>query len=97
MKKIYISGRITGIEDFAPELFEKAAQKLKEDGFEPVNPMALNHNHDKSWHSYMREDIKALCDCEFIYMLNNYTESKGAKIELEIAKHLGIAVIYEML
>jgi hypothetical protein len=95
MGKVYISGRITGIEEEAPQLFDKAEIKLLEDGYEVVNPMKLNHQHDKSWHSYMREDIKALCDCDTIYMLSNWKESKGAIIEMEIACHLGLKVIYE--
>ena len=69
--KIYISGKISGIENEAPELFAKAETELQAKGFETVNPITLNHQHDKSWHSYMREDVKALCECDTIYMLSN--------------------------
>ena len=93
--KIYISGKISGIENEAPELFAKAELELQAKGFETVNPMALNHNHDKSWHSYMKEDVKALCECDTIYMLNNWTDSKGAIIEHTIAMYLGLQVQYE--
>ena len=55
--KIYISGKISGIENEAPELFTKAEKELQAKGFETVNPMTLNHEHDKSWHSYMKEDV----------------------------------------
>jgi hypothetical protein len=96
MNRIYISGKISGIENEAPLLFEKAENELKAKGFETVNPMTLNHEHDKSWHSYMKEDVKALCDCDNIYMLKNWKDSKGAIIELEIAVYLGINVIYEV-
>jgi hypothetical protein len=95
MKKIYISGKITGIEDQAPELFKKTAHELLKQEFHPINPMTLNHNHDKSWHSYMREDIKALCDCDLIYMLSNWKDSKGAIIENQIANFLGLEVIFQ--
>lgn len=47
-KKIYISGKISGIENEAPDLFLKAEKELKEKGFETINPITLNHNHDKS-------------------------------------------------
>lgn len=93
--KIYISGKISGIESDAPVLFEQAEQILKTHGHSFVNPLKLNHQHDKSWHSYMREDIKALCDCDGIYMLKNWTDSKGAIIEHTIAAHLGLEVFYE--
>ena len=95
--KYYISGKISGIENAAPELFEKAEKQLQAKGFKTVNPMTLNHKHDKSWHSYMKEDVKALCECDVIYMLSNWTDSKGAIIEHTIAMYLGLKVQYEEL
>jgi hypothetical protein len=93
--RIYISGKISGIEDEAAEIFTKAEKELQAKGFETVNPMTLNHQHDKSWHSYMKEDVKALCDCDEIFMLSNWIDSKGAIIEHKIAMYLGIKVSYE--
>ena len=94
--KYYISGKITGIEKDAEKMFENAEKALLSKGYEVVNPFKLDHNHDKSWHSYMRVDIKALCDCDSIYMLSNWTESKGAIIEHTIAMYLGLRVVYQM-
>ena len=93
--KIYISGKISGIEKDAESLFFDAEIALRSEGYKPVNPMTLNHEHDKSWHGYMKEDVKALCDCEAIYMLSNWTDSKGAIIEHTIAMYLGLKVIYQ--
>ena len=93
--KIYLSGKISGIENQAPELFEKAEKELQAKGFEVINPMKLNHQHDKSWHSYMKEDVKAMCDCDSIYMLSNWTDSKGAVIEHLIANYLGLTIQYQ--
>ena len=97
MGKIYISGKIFGIENEAYKLFEIAEKELRLKGFNVINPMKLKHNHDKSWKSYMKEDIKALCECEKIYMLLNWMESKGASIEHNIAFILGIEILYEKL
>jgi hypothetical protein len=93
--KIYISGKVSGIESEALQLFAKADRELKVKGYETINPMALPHGHDKSWHSYMKEDIKALCDCDAIYMLSNWADSKGAIIEHTTAMLLGLTVYYE--
>ena len=93
--KIYISGRITGIEEEALELFAKAEKELQAQGFDTVNPMTLPHNHDKTWASYMREDVKALCDCDIICMLSNWRLSKGAIIEHSIAKSLELIIKYQ--
>ena len=95
MKKIYISGKVSGIENEAHELFAKAELWLKSFGYSVVNPMTLTHQHDKSWHSYMKEDVKALCECDEIFMLTNWNDSKGAIIEHTIAMYLGIKVSYQ--
>ena len=46
--KIYLSGKITGKEKEAHELFEKVEDELLKEDFEVINPIKLNHNHDKS-------------------------------------------------
>lgn len=91
---VYISGKVSGIEEKARVLFARAEKELKLKGYNPINPMNLPHCHDKSWHNYMREDIKALCECDAIYMLSNWTDSKGAIIEHRIALYLGLQVYY---
>ena len=93
--KIYISGKITGIEEEAIKRFEFAENKLKIAGFEVVNPMKLEHNHDKSWEAYMRVCIIALMSCNAIFMLSNFYKSKGAMIELALAKEIGMKVFWE--
>ena len=78
-KRIYISGKISGLDlRVAQELFEQAALLLKEHGYIPVNPMELCPvNEAFTWKDYMKFDIKILCDCDGIYMLENWKESKG--------------------
>lgn len=96
MKKMYLSGKITGLtyeqafnEFLAAEI---TASKIAE---QTINPMKLTHNHDKSWENYMLEDIKSLFDCDSIFMLNNWTESKGARIEHFIATEMEIKIFYQ--
>lgn len=94
-KKIYISGKITGIENQAPALFEAAENYLTSLGYQVINPMKLPHNHGKTWAEYMREDIKALCDCDAIYFLKNWIDSNGACIEFWLADDLHIEKFYQ--
>lgn len=94
MTKVYISGKISGIEDEAKILFDNAENHLIGLGYEVVNPMTIEHNHDLSWNSYMKTDIKALMDCTHIYLLPNYIDSKGAIIEKQLAENVGINVIF---
>lgn len=93
---IYISGKISGLlENEVKEKFEKAFQTLKGAGYTVVSPYALPHIHNKTWESYMKEDIAALLKCDCIYMLNDWKDSKGAVVEYELAKLLKIEVLYE--
>jgi len=96
MKKVYISGKITGLPiEVAFSNFNNAEIKLKENGYETVNPMTINHDHNKSWENYMRVDLKALLDCDCIYMLQDWHKSKGANIEYNLAKDLGLTIFFE--
>lgn len=92
-KKIYISGKISGLclED-ASVKFKEAEDYFKNLDYDVVNPMRLPHQHDWSWESFMREDIKAMMDCDGIALLENYKDSKGALIEKQIAIDLSFIV-----
>lgn len=96
MKTIYISGKISGVDPkLSEQNFSQAEEKLKKLGFKVVNPMTLKHNHDKSWESFMREDIKALMKCDAIYMLSNWTKSRGAWVEHDLAIDLSFDIYKE--
>jgi len=93
--KIYISGKISGMEhSVACSIFNDAELSLIDKGFETVNPTKLKHDHDLSWENYMRTDLKEMMDCTHIFMLHNWEESKGAILEHNLAKELGFTIIY---
>jgi hypothetical protein len=94
--KIYISGKITGLDiKDAEAKFEAAENYVRELGYIPVNPMKLlPYAPELTWHDYMAEDIKHLLKCDAILMLPCWTDSKGAKLEYAIADHLDLQVFY---
>jgi hypothetical protein len=92
---IYISGKITGDEDIAFEIFERTEIWLSQGGYQVINPMKLPHRHDRTWQSYMREDIEALVKCDSIYMLHGWQKSKGACIEHSLAESIGLNIRYQ--
>lgn len=93
---VYLSGKISGLkEPVAQAKFEKAERMFIDFGYDVVNPMKLDHDHDRTWCEYMKRDIKALCDCTMICMLPNWEESRGAVVEHTIAQMIGIPVFYE--
>jgi len=93
---IYIAGKITGMEDEARHLFDIAERGIRKLGYRVINPMELPHDHDKSWSSYMRECIKDLVDCDSIFLIQNWKESPGAKVEFQIATSLAMNVYFKL-
>lgn len=96
-KKIYISGKITGLDiKVAEALFEDMENKLSAAGHIPINPCkVLPYHPDHTWKTYMIEDIKALFECDAILMMENFSDSKGARMERAIAEHLGLPIYYQ--
>ena len=97
MIKVYISGKITGEEPIVAEnKFDYYEKLLKKIGFEPVNPFKVcPFNNGYKWGDYMLADIKALFDCNAILMLDDWKDSKGARIEYNIAVEMNKMVIFE--
>ena len=98
MTKVYISGPMTGIEDYNKPAFMKAAETLRAQGYEVVNPAEIAQEvskvlKDPQWTDYMRADLKALCGCDRVAMLDGYENSKGAMIEISLAVELGLELV----
>lgn len=97
IQTIYISGQITGLElKEAKANFDKAEVLLLEKGYKPLNPMKVNPPlSGKCWKEYMLEDIAQLFTCEGIFLLDNWQDSKGARIEHFIAQEMGMMILTE--
>ncbi|NLC35924.1 MAG: DUF4406 domain-containing protein [Alcaligenaceae bacterium] len=89
---IYISGPMTGHPDLNFPLFADVALALRMAGFDVVNPAELAHQPDDDWVACMRRDIAALVECDSIVMLPGYQRSRGAMLELKVARELGMRV-----
>lgn len=92
MKKIYIAGKINGLDDYR-KLFKEAEDNFIEDGYVVMNPAVLGEGFD--YEVYLPICLLMLQACDTVYMLNNYKDSKGAKVELEYAKAQGKKIIYQ--
>ena len=92
---IFLSGKVSGIESEAKMIFKQHAKEFEREGSLVLNPMDLPDNHDKSWESYMKVCLSALINCDSIFMMKNWTESRGAEVERRLAIELGLKVIYE--
>ena len=90
-KRVYIAGRITGVPLFKLR-FSIAAFTLALRGYEPVNPASIDFGPEveAAWEDYMRACLPMLATCDYIYLLPGGEDSRGARLEKQIADALGI-------
>ena len=90
--KVYIAGKITGYPNYK-EHFKRAEEHLKALGHTVMNPAILPEGFH--WRDYMHICIPMLDVCEAIYLLNNWRDSDGAKIEYHTANMSNKIIMYE--
>jgi hypothetical protein len=88
--KIYISGRITGDGNYR-EKFLDAENRLYGAGHFPLNPAACV-SPDTDWNGAMRTAVCLMLKSEGVALLPDWNESKGAIIEVRLAREVGIPV-----
>ena len=88
--RIYISGPMSNMPDLNRPAFNAKAVELRALGHEVVNPAELPEIPGGTWAEYLKRDIPLLLECDRIYMIDGWRDSKGATLELEIASTLGI-------
>ena len=93
-KRIYISGPMTGVPEHNFPAFFAAEERLKQAGFQPLNPARnFGGQTDRPRADYIRADLELLLQCDGIAMLPGWQKSRGAKLEYMIAWELGLPVI----
>ena len=91
--KVYIAGKVTGeqIGD-AFVKFNTAEFQLKRAGYTVVNPLRIV-SQKLSWEKCMKVCLAELINCDAIYLLPDWAESRGAKLEYHIAQELKLKLI----
>ena len=94
--KIYIAGKITGLDNHK-EKFGKKQKELESMGHTVINPTGLYEilGDDFSHSEYMKicYSLIDLCDC--VYFLDNWADSTGATLEKDYAMDNGKDIIYQ--
>lgn len=91
-KRIYIAGPMTGLDNYNREAFIEAARQIAtKTNLIPVHTAWVRDGLD--WEEYMElaQDMLSLCD--LVCVLPGHMESKGAQIEVKLARDAGMPVI----
>jgi hypothetical protein len=93
MKRIYLSGPMSGIAEHNFPAFNAEAARLRDAGLDVINPAEINTDQSKTWEECLRADIKALCDCDVLALMPGWERSNGAHLELHIAHRIGLRIV----
>lgn len=100
--KAYISGKITGDdENKCSEKFATAEYILKKKGYKEIyNPQKMvklepNLTPEEQWIAAMEICIPEACSSDTIYMIADWQNSDGARIEHAICKSMNKRIIYQ--
>lgn len=105
--RIYIAGPMRGRTDYNYPAFMEAERILVAEGWEVVNPAAIDlaHGFDpstpcseitkKDLLAFMKRDIKLIESVDAICLLDEFETSKGAMVEKAMAEYLSLPV-YKM-
>lgn len=83
-KKIYISIPIKGLPlNKQREKADAIAAKLSRDGWKVVNPFNIYAGENPTYWDHIFADLRALEDCDAIYMCKGWRESLGCNLEMD--------------
>ena len=93
IRKLYVAGPMSGYLECNYPAFGFAAKKLEEAGYEVVNPALISAGQEGTHYvDHLREDLRAMLDCDAVATLENWWESTGARNEVNVAGLLKMPV-----
>ena len=89
--KIYIAGKVTGTNrENCIAKFASAKREIELMGVEAINPIEVVKDSQTEWHPAMRMCIAAMMQADAVYLLADWVDSDGARIERILADDLGM-------
>lgn len=94
MKTIYIAGPISGIPGCFARPFNETAEKLRQKGWQVLNPVDLPKGWSES--AYMDVCLAYVRNCNAVLMLDGWENSTGATCERALAIKCCKDVFYDI-
>lgn len=95
---VYLSGPMTGLPDYNRAAFNLRAEAFRAAGYTVNNPaeISVTHGTSKSYGFYFRRAMRMLLNSDVVYVFGDITESKGALMELDVAKMAEMPIVWEV-
>lgn len=94
-KKIYISLPISHYDLQERIEYAERVERILSHFYEVVNPLKNCISQSENWRVHMKKDLQLLLECDAIFMCKDFENSKGCKLEWDVATTCGMPVIYE--
>jgi len=98
---VYVIGAYSGDVVNNTKKAEDISLQLIRDGYHVITPHKNTFGYEKyedrnlTYETWIEMDLNILSRCDVVFVINNVDKSKGAKLEIEYAKKLGLKIIYE--
>lgn len=102
VSRVYLSGPMSGYENFNFPAFEEAAYILRELGHDVFSPHEQGWGNgdpdtgtvsEEEYQEFLREDFKQVSQADVVYVLPGWEGSRGAMREIQVARWCSIPVI----
>lgn len=92
-QRIYIAGKVIGEnEESCKAKFTEAKKIIEASGFTAINPLEVVQDWKTPWNVAMKLCIAKLCEADAVITLPCWSESRGAKLEKQLALIMDIPV-----
>ena len=97
--RIYVAGPMTGLPDYNYPAFNEAEAYIKGLGYETENPASAPDvvngfpYQGAPYEWYLRRAVRQVLDCDMLVYLPGSENSKGAQLEMTIARALAMPII----
>ena len=96
---LYISGKISNLDPYIErqnlKRFFEVEKKLNKLGFRTFNPAKLE-KEGGTWEYYLAKDLRWIVENKpSLYVMRGWEDSTGSRLEVELAKQMGLTIHYE--
>ena len=93
IRKLYVAGPMTGFPECNYPAFDMAEEHLHRLGYDVVNPAHVSAGLARTHYvDHLREDLRAMLDCDGVATLPGWEFSTGARNEVNVAGLLRMPV-----